>query len=497
MPRAEQQQDEDGDDRRAVERRRVEYLRRHREKIQQHYRLEAERRGEEGEVDAAAMRARRDEVRDAKREEEGNKGGGDASISTRSVHVPGIYARLDDLRGEELQLLANRYKKSDALSLSQMQLNPIGKYHTRFIKDAYPIAGSQLKLEKEREMEIAAKRKLLLAGALSIGRKSLSSVEMDGGVLGVGLERAHGRSKLEQYFGKLRTSLTSEQDKVRQTEDERQIRLCEVQHREGMEQFWRLMHAAPKCEVIAWLTFHSFLDVNIPVSFVSSGSANEIVVREDRTLGVTPLMAACRSLCVELVRCLLEQGAVVWLATANGDTALHFLWRDWLLGATDTMKDVAELLLRTQRLQDIIAALIAQGIDINATNAFGETALQFCARYGLRDCAKLLLEHGADAFSRDRKGHSAVDYARDNHYESLYQLLLHYNSIKRVDAREKERTEANTLLNRKRGALTASWSQTPESFFTKLKVEQARAGHLRNQFVDCRGQVIVCTDEDE
>ncbi|KUF97382.1 hypothetical protein AM588_10011698 [Phytophthora nicotianae] len=136
------------------------------------------------------MRARRDEVRDAKREEEGNKGGGDASISTRSVHVPGIYARLDDLRGEELQLLANRYKKSDALSLSQMQLNPIGKYHTRFIKDAYPIAGSQLKLEKEREMEIAAKRKLLLAGALSIGRKSLSSVEMDGGVLGVGLERA-------------------------------------------------------------------------------------------------------------------------------------------------------------------------------------------------------------------------------------------------------------------------------------------------------------------
>lgn len=109
----------------------------------------------------------------------------------------------------------------------------------------------------------------------------------------------------------------------------------------------------------------------------------------------------------------------------------------------------------------------------------------------------MLLRHGADAFTRDRKGHSSLDYARDNHYESLYQLLLHYNTIERVGAREKERQEAITLLDRNRGALTATWSQTPKNFFSKLEVEQARAGHLRNQYVDCRGQVIVCPDEDE
>ncbi|KAG6977134.1 hypothetical protein JG688_00000659 [Phytophthora aleatoria] len=393
-----QQNDEDGDDRRVVERRRVEYLRRRREQIQQRYRLEAERRGEELEADAAAMRAQRDEVRAAKIAEENNKAGGDASVSALRA-TRGIYARLDDLGEEELQLLANRYQKSSAQSLSQTQLNPRGKYHSRYMKDAYPIAGSQLKLEKEREMEIAAKRKLLLTDASSMGRKLRSSGKMDGGVLSLGSERAHGCSKLEHYFGKLTTSLKSEQDKVRQTEDARQIRLCEVQHREGLEQFWS--------EVMAWLTLHSFLDVNIPVSLVASGSVDDII------------------------------------------------------------------------------------------NAFGETALHFCARYGLHDCAKLLLDHGADAFTRDRKGHSAVEYALDKHYESLHQLLLHYSTIERVRTREKERQDANTLLNRNRGALTACWSQAPENFFTKLKVQQERAGHLRNQYIDCRGQVIVCSDEED
>ncbi|KAG6597963.1 Ankyrin repeat domain-containing protein 1 [Phytophthora cinnamomi] len=161
------------------------------------------------------------------------------------------------------------------------------------------------------------------------------------------------------------------------------------------------------------------------------------------------------------------------------------------------MKDVAALMLRSQHVQDILKILITQGCDVNAQNAFGETALQFCARHGLYDCAKLLMKNGADAFIHDRKGISAVQYARDHSYESLHQLLLHYNTIERVRASEKERHETFTLLNQRRGVLTATWSQTPEHFFTKLKVEQERAGHLRNQYVDCRGQVIVCPDEDE
>eukprot|EP00644_Phytophthora_capsici_P010406 jgi/Phyca11/8649/fgenesh1_pm.PHYCAscaffold_30_\ len=310
------------------------------------------------------MKARRDEIRVQKREEEIT---GEMLTSTRSL--PGIYARFDDLGVEELQLLANRYQKST----SQEQLNPRGKYHIQYMKDTYPIAGSQLKLEKEREMEIAAKKKMLLAG---------------------------------------------EVEQVQRAEAERRIRLSEVHHREGMEQFWKLMHAAPTRDVIAWLKFHSFLDVNIPVRLVSGGYTDEITVQEDRTSGITPLMAACRSF---------------------------------------------------QHVHSILVDLLGLEVDVNAQNTFGETALHFCARYGLYDCAKLLLQHGADPFIHDRKGVSAVEHLHDT----------------------------TVLLNQQRGTLAATWSQNPEHFFTNLKVEQARAGHLRNQYIDSRGQVIVCPDEDE
>ncbi|KAE9316259.1 hypothetical protein PF008_g19052 [Phytophthora fragariae] len=443
MRSAKQEQDEDGDPREVastVERRRLEYLRRHREQIQQRYRLEAERRVEELEADVAAMKARRDEVRAAKAAQKDKKPGGNAPASTLKParSLPSIYARVDDLGHEELQLLASRLR----VESSETQLNLRGKFHARYMKDAYPIAGSQLTLEKQREMEVAAKKKLLLSEASSLAERGSYGSRKKSGVFSFGLGRAHGRSKFEHYVGKLTTHLKGEQEQVRRSEAERQIRLCAVQHREGMEQFWRLMHTAPKREVIAWLKFHSFLDVNVP------------------------LVAPCA------------------------------LRSNWLLGATDSVKDAAALMLRSQHVQDITKDLIAQGCDVNAQNAFGETALQFCSRYGLHDCAKLLLANGADAFIRDRKGVSAVQYARDHSYESLYQLLLHYKTIEQVRAKEKERHETTTLLNQKRGALAATWSQTPEHFFTKLKVEQKRAGHLRNQYVDSRGHVIVCSDEE-
>jgi hypothetical protein len=55
-----------------------------------------------------------------------------------------------------------------------------------------------------------------------------------------------------------------------------------------------------------------------------------------------------------------------------------------------------------------------------------------------------------------------VQYAEESHYEGLHQLLLHYNTVERVRAREKKRQETAVLLNLKRGALSVTWSQTRE-----------------------------------
>lgn len=94
-------------------------------------------------------------------------------------------------------------------------------------------------------------------------------------------------------------------------------------------------------------------------------------VRLDRDFGVAPLMAACSLLDAKMVVCLLEHGAFVPLTTGNGDSALHFLWKAWssvqagALATDASMKDVADLVLKAQRVFDILERLIAGGARVN------------------------------------------------------------------------------------------------------------------------------------
>lgn len=95
-------------------------------------------------------------------------------------------------------------------------------------------------------------------------------------------------------------------------------------------------------------------------------------------------------------------------------------------------------------------------------NAFGESALQLCVRLGLEDCAKLLLENGADVYACDRKGKHAIAYAQEHKFENLHRLLLNYKIIDQVKVREAQRRHSEALLGSKRGALTATWSSSRE-----------------------------------
>lgn len=265
----------------------------------------------------------------------------------------------------------------------------------------------------------------------------------------------------------------------------------------------------PSREVVAWLRAHSFLDVNVPVrivlvSPVSSATSLAVVQRVvlDRELGVTPLMAACKCQCVDMVAALFEHGAVTHLVTANGDTALHFVWRAWLLPSAHTtatrtsLKVVAEVGMRAQSTLAILTALLAHGADPNAQvratydslpllyavgrcvhrairavqNAFGETALQMCGRFGLEECAKLLLAHDADAYAQDRHGKSAIAYANENDHVNLHRLLLNHDIIERTRARETERKDAETLLKRGRGVLSSTWSESRASPATRSRL---------------------------
>ena len=59
-----------------------------------------------------------------------------------------------------------------------------------------------------------------------------------------------------------------------------------------------------------------------------------------------------------------------------------------------------------------VEALLKAGADVNAVGQpYGDTALMLAARCGSGDCAKLLLEGGADKALQDSSGKTALDWA--------------------------------------------------------------------------------------
>ena len=68
--------------------------------------------------------------------------------------------------------------------------------------------------------------------------------------------------------------------------------------------------------------------------------------------------------------------------------------------------------------------LLARGVDVNATDPHGRTALHFGAMRGIRaDAVKALLDAGADPTTRDDAGKTPYDHAADNDREKLLDLL--------------------------------------------------------------------------
>lgn len=72
----------------------------------------------------------------------------------------------------------------------------------------------------------------------------------------------------------------------------------------------------------------------------------------------------------------------------------------------------------------VIEFLLKRGLDINARNAQGETALILAAWYGRADLVEVLLQKGADPNVKTRKGLSALKVASRNGDDRIVNLLL-------------------------------------------------------------------------
>jgi len=126
---------------------------------------------------------------------------------------------------------------------------------------------------------------------------------------------------------------------------------------------------------------------------------------------ITPLGEALIAAHGGIVRQLLEHGAHCNDRNAAGDTTLH-------MAAIPSWKDEEEAL-------DIVGRILACGVDINAWNHRGETALWPAIQSNRTRVAMLLVDRGADVRSADLSGDTPLHVAaRLEHGQALLQQLI-------------------------------------------------------------------------
>ena len=110
--------------------------------------------------------------------------------------------------------------------------------------------------------------------------------------------------------------------------------------------------------------------------------------------GATPFLRAAQSGDVALLRRLLAHGADPSIPTANGTTPLMVASGiGWVEGVTHEWSEEDTL--------DTVRLLLDLGADVNAADADGRTALHGAAHKGRNGVVRLLAGHGADLAARD------------------------------------------------------------------------------------------------
>jgi ankyrin repeat protein len=100
----------------------------------------------------------------------------------------------------------------------------------------------------------------------------------------------------------------------------------------------------------------------------------------------------------------LGRGVIVHICDPRGNTHLH-----------NAVREGAEPF--------VIKFLLERGVDVNARNEWGETALVIAARDGRDALVEILLNNGADPNIRTKAGYSALTMAKDNSHKSVAERL--------------------------------------------------------------------------
>jgi ankyrin repeat protein len=151
-------------------------------------------------------------------------------------------------------------------------------------------------------------------------------------------------------------------------------------------------------------------------------------IRKKDVFGKTAFMRAVEMGRVHVAKLLLNKGAVPKAAESDGWTAVSTAMnrRD-----PDMMRLLCQYgakvtLPIAAMIGDMREAkgLIASGVDVNAIDAFGQTALSWAAAAGNTNVVKLLLDNGATVNFRDQDGWTPLIWAARNAHVEALRLLL-------------------------------------------------------------------------
>ncbi|HLH41614.1 MAG TPA: ankyrin repeat domain-containing protein [Bryobacteraceae bacterium] len=124
------------------------------------------------------------------------------------------------------------------------------------------------------------------------------------------------------------------------------------------------------------------------------------------TTGTTPMLRAAKAGDVEVIRFLLAHGADPKLATRNGINPVMAA-----AGLGTKEEDTTGRRKTEAEAIESIQLLLDAGVDVNAADSRGQTALHGAAEKGYDQVVKFLAEHGGKLDAKDRQGKTPLDAA--------------------------------------------------------------------------------------
>ncbi|XP_063817771.1 ankyrin repeat domain-containing protein 22 isoform X2 [Pseudophryne corroboree] len=153
---------------------------------------------------------------------------------------------------------------------------------------------------------------------------------------------------------------------------------------------------------------------------------------KDRFGGDTPLICACRKGNIKVASFLLSMKADINLRNNKERTCLHYAVRkrftflDYLLIVLlmpVMLIGYAIMVSKSKQNERLIRLLLASGVDVNAADSTGNTALHYACKMKSQAVIPILLAANADPHIRNKEGESSFDIARKLKFQKILQVM--------------------------------------------------------------------------